>query len=349
MQIRGIDLAQGSAIGKLALMTQPRRRHLLIAGTGRAGTSFLVRFLTGLGLETHISRLGESAWDEAAQAGFEDLPLSALSSDLPHVMKQPWSFLLIDQILVDPEIELEAVVIPMRGLVESATSRMVVEIRAMHERAPWMAKLQNTFDNWGQTPGGVIFSLNPIDQSRLLAVGFHRLLEQLVRSDVPIIFLSFPKLIQDADYLFRKLRSVLPAEITLERAQQIHAKIADLKKVRVEGELLAENNQMARSANGTDVPSFEKLDNIALRRELHHIRVRLALAEAANLANSESSKRSIRRRVMDRCCRMLRATKTRLEGFTFLGLLGAGLGAPETARKAPSKPPSPNQITSAAP
>jgi hypothetical protein len=32
------------------------RRHLLIAGTGRAGTSFLVRYLSALGLETEIDR-----------------------------------------------------------------------------------------------------------------------------------------------------------------------------------------------------------------------------------------------------------------------------------------------------
>ena len=37
-----------------------RRRHLLIAGTGRAGTSFLVRYLAELGLDTHLGRHRES-------------------------------------------------------------------------------------------------------------------------------------------------------------------------------------------------------------------------------------------------------------------------------------------------
>src|SRR5208337_3522572 len=38
------------------------RRHLIIAGTGRAGTSFLVRYLTELGLDTILTREGEAAW-----------------------------------------------------------------------------------------------------------------------------------------------------------------------------------------------------------------------------------------------------------------------------------------------
>jgi hypothetical protein len=46
------------------------RRHLLIAGTGRAGTSFLVRYLTELGLDSRLRRYGENAgWDENANAG----------------------------------------------------------------------------------------------------------------------------------------------------------------------------------------------------------------------------------------------------------------------------------------
>jgi hypothetical protein len=96
--------------------TRPKRRHLLIAGTGRAGTSFLVRFLTELGLETHISRFGENPWDQAAQAGLEDLPVAAGLENLPHVFKSPWAYQFIEQMLADPAIELEGVIIPMRDL-----------------------------------------------------------------------------------------------------------------------------------------------------------------------------------------------------------------------------------------
>jgi hypothetical protein len=85
-------------------LAQPKRRHLLIAGTGRAGTSFLVRFLTELGLETHISRFGENPWDQTAQAGLEDLPVAAGLENLPHVFKTPWAYQFIEQMLADPAV-----------------------------------------------------------------------------------------------------------------------------------------------------------------------------------------------------------------------------------------------------
>jgi hypothetical protein len=73
-----------------------RRRHLLVAGTGRAGTSALVRYLTGLGLETHLSKNGEaSIFDDAAQAGLEDLALRSFNPDLPYVVKSTMFFQIV--------------------------------------------------------------------------------------------------------------------------------------------------------------------------------------------------------------------------------------------------------------
>ncbi|HQT89438.1 MAG TPA: hypothetical protein PK677_12925, partial [Acidiphilium sp.] len=70
----------------------PPGHHLLIAGTGRSGTSFLVKYLDALGFATHFSRFGTySSWDEAANAGAENLPLPALDPDMPYVVKSPWA------------------------------------------------------------------------------------------------------------------------------------------------------------------------------------------------------------------------------------------------------------------
>ena len=113
-----------------------RRHHLLIAGTGRAGTSALVRYMTDLGLDAHISRHGEaSAWfDDTAQAGFEDLPVAMKASDLPYVVKSPWSYQLIEAVLADPDIQLDAVVVPMRDLIKAAASRTIVELQTVHQK-----------------------------------------------------------------------------------------------------------------------------------------------------------------------------------------------------------------------
>src|ERR1700678_221648 len=102
---------------RASLACQNPEKHLIIAGTGRAGTSFLVRYLTELGLDTELSRHGESAaWDEAANAGLETGPLTGQTWDLPYVLKFPWTDQMLDQILDHNMIRLDTVILPVRDL-----------------------------------------------------------------------------------------------------------------------------------------------------------------------------------------------------------------------------------------
>jgi hypothetical protein len=253
-----------------------KRRHLLIAGTGRAGTSFLVKYLTEFGLDTHLSRkCGRAHWDENANAGLEDFVTN--DRNLPYVVKTPWLYEYIGAVLSRDDIEIDSVIIPVRDIVEAASSRAIIERRNTHQGVPDFADNGLCWESWEQTPGGVVFSLNPLDQARLLALGFHRLIEQLVEADIPIRFLAFPRLASDADYLFSKLQEVLPAQAALEEARRIHARLADADKVRVTGELqgLGEGPPAASvriSKTGVKYPKHEELDAIALRREVQRLR-----------------------------------------------------------------------------
>lgn len=249
-----------------------RRHHLLIAGTGRAGTSALVQYLTALGLETHLAKRSDADWYNSAQAGLEDLPFAA--PDLPYVIKSPWSHQVIDQVLADPNIKLDAVLVPIRDLLEAATSRSIVQLQAMHQDAAWMTQMTTTWDQWGSAPGGAIYSVNPIDQERLLAVGFHRLLERVAQADVPIVLLAFPRFAIDPDYLFRQLRAVLPIDISVRRARDVHAATFSPAKVRV-GREPASETRLAPNVGEMAEPSFAALDNVALKRELERLRVEL--------------------------------------------------------------------------
>jgi hypothetical protein len=250
--------------------TQSRRKHLVIAGTGRAGTSFLVRFLTELGLDTHISHFGDGSWDEAAQAGLEN-GFWDTSSQLPYVVKSPWAYQFIDETLANASVEIEAAIIPIRNLMDAAASRTIIELRDIHHRAPWMAGINKTWTDWGHTAGGAVFSLNPVDQARVLALGFHYLVERLVAADVPVVFITFPRLVEEPEYLFNKLKPFLPVTLTLEEALRSHYRIADPDLVRV-------GRERRRQA---ETLSLEELDNIALRRELRYLRDRLGAAETA--------------------------------------------------------------------
>ncbi|MBV8614427.1 MAG: hypothetical protein JOY66_11755, partial [Acetobacteraceae bacterium] len=125
----------------------PVRRHLLIAGTGRAGTSFLVRYLAELGLDTHVGRHGEASnWDENANAGLEDVACPDWGVDLPYIIKSPWLYEYIDELIDDATFTLDAVIIPVRDLAEAAISRSVTERRAIHESALWMNKLESSWE-----------------------------------------------------------------------------------------------------------------------------------------------------------------------------------------------------------
>ena len=255
-----------------------RRRHLLIAGTGRAGTSFLVRYLAELGLDTHLGRHRESpGWDEDANAGLEDAPFLTPDTDLPYVIKCPWLYHFIDDLLNDRTFVPDAVIIPVRDLAEAVTSRCVVQQRAIHQSAPWMSRFDRSWEDWAHVPGGIIYSLNPIDQGRLLAVGFHHLVQRLVVADVPIIFLAFPKLTEDPTYLFEKLRPILPQTVDHRIACSAQRRVVDPAKVRVGTEIgsVATLDKL----NATKVIGYEShaaLDEIALRRELIRVRAQLA-------------------------------------------------------------------------
>jgi hypothetical protein len=246
------------------------RHHLMIAGTGRAGTTFLVRYLTELGLDTYLSHHADAQMDHYANAGFEELPISGDPAALPYVIKSPWLHEYADELL--QSVQLDAVIVPVRELGEAASSRVLVERDAMHRASPWLAKHGTAWDSWGWSPGGALVSLDPVDQARLLAVGFHGLIERLVRDDVPIIFLSFPRMALDAAYLFRKLRSVMPRGTTEKVALAAHARVADTGKIRVDAEL---------AMPVPERPDSRDLDMIAVRRQLQRMRDELELIKTS--------------------------------------------------------------------
>lgn len=102
------------------------------------------------------------------------------------------------------------VIMPIRNLAEAASSRIILELQKLHHTQEWMADEARTWDHWGETPGGAVYALDPVDQARLLAVGFHHLVERLTRAGIPVYLIAFPRFTQDPEYLFSTLRGCLP-------------------------------------------------------------------------------------------------------------------------------------------
>ncbi len=117
-------------------------------------------------------------------------------ADLPYVIKSPWLYEFVDRLLERDDLQIDAVIMPMRDIVEAAASRVILEMRSRHEEQAGHPDFTE-WENWGLTPGGVVFSLNPMDQARILAMGFHESIRALVRKQIPIVFVDFPRMIED--------------------------------------------------------------------------------------------------------------------------------------------------------
>ena len=282
-------------------------RHLLIAGTGRAGTSFLVRYLHAVGLDTHLSRQAQG-WSDSANAGLEDFPLSG-EINLPYVIKTPWMGEFIDQLLRG-NFEIDAVLIPVRDLRDAASSRSILEHCSIYNNAKWMLSMDETWDEWAVTVGGVIYSLDPVDQERLLAVKFARLVHALVRAGVKMIFLDFPRITEDAEYLFGMVHDFLPSSVDLLTAVEAHRKVVDRRSVRVSEERKAARNSGATIQATHQMPGVppmqlpllfsnrevarKEVDLIALRREIARSKAELRDADTAVRRLQEAENRLCR-------------------------------------------------------
>lgn len=241
------------------------RNHLYIAGTGRAGTTFLVRYLTALGLDTTLSRRPQMQDNERANAGIEVAPEHLDHEDSPYVIKSPWLYLVIDDLLDKGTFHADAVIIPVRDLREAAASRLIIEQQSILSEAPNVCSLKTPWDVWGRVAGGAIYSLSQTDEERLLAVGFHHLVERLVRADIPIVFLHFPRFAVDGEYLFGALAPTL-GQVTANMAREAFAKTAIPEKVRTTQELKA-------ALTSNDVLLLQQ-QNAALKRENSMLRSR---------------------------------------------------------------------------
>jgi hypothetical protein len=248
------------------------KHHIFIAGTGRAGTSFLVQFLHECGLETHLSKHESGWWDENANAGLEDFP--APGADLPYVIKSPWFYEFADVLLNRKDIVLDAAIIPVRDLVEAASSRAILEFRGRYAQGQ-LADDESTWETWAVTPGGIVYSMNPLDQARILALGFHEVVKALTRHNVPIVFLDFPRFANDAEYTYEALKDFIPARRDV--ALAAHASLAAPSKIRAGKEISDQQADTSASKHrliraNLNYPSIETVDLISLRRELRRLR-----------------------------------------------------------------------------
>lgn len=168
------------------------RSHVVISGTGRAGTTFLVQLLTNLGLDTGY-RPDEIELSPFCRAGLE---LDIRAPNAPYIVKNPHICDLAEEVLAS-SVRIECAIVPVRQFEAAAASRAYVQELTTGSRD-------------GKTVWGGLWATDKADdQLGVLREKFTRLIEVLVRHDIPITFLSYPRLVRDPDYLYGKLKFLL--------------------------------------------------------------------------------------------------------------------------------------------
>jgi hypothetical protein len=183
------------------------RNHVIITGTGRSGTTFLVELLTHLGLETGFSVDDlESKKCKEAHAGLE---YDIRRDDCPFIVKNPWFCDHAEEVICRDDIVIEHVFIPIRDVYAAAESRRHV-VNTNLSCLSFVKRLKHMIRPQ-EFPGGLWHtrSSEPGKQEEILLRQIYELMLALSDTTIPVTFMRYPRIIEDCPYLFEKLTPIL--------------------------------------------------------------------------------------------------------------------------------------------
>lgn len=181
---------------------------ILISGTGRAGTTFLVKLFTLLDFDTGFSPENMNQLvTEKCNAGLEHTFWGA-----PRVLKNPYFTAHIPH-FIHHNIQIQCMIIPIRDYKESALSRV----------------------NIGSGPGGLWAAKDEESQITFYKERMADYLHLMVKYDIETIFLDFDKMIKSKEYLFKKLHFLLQEkEIDLETFSAAYDEASESSRRKIE-------------------------------------------------------------------------------------------------------------------
>lgn len=160
--------------------------RIVITGTGRCGTTFLIQLLTNLGYNTGYTpdeAQGELNKNPDLRGGIEHgLGSDRFSNSM--IVKNP-EFLKVDKFKKVGDVR--HVIIPIRNLQATAESR----------------------GNQSGAYGGYCFGANSVEtQKTANAKLFYHFIEYLTSEEIPFTIMNFPRIINDQIYCFNSLRPI---------------------------------------------------------------------------------------------------------------------------------------------
>ena len=183
------------------------RSHVVITGTGRCGTSFLVELLTHLGLETGFNADDfMSMKSSPARAGLE---YDIRSNDCPYIVKSPAFCDFAEEVIRREDIHIEHVFIPSRDLDAAAESRRHAQ-KTLVENLPFFERWRNKIRQ-RRHPGGLLNtrSIRQGKQEEVLLRHIYKLMLAIADTNIPVTFMRYPRIVNDCPFLYEKLKPIL--------------------------------------------------------------------------------------------------------------------------------------------
>jgi hypothetical protein len=156
---------------------------IYITGTGRCGTTFLIKLLSFLNLDTGYNKDNYTFFiDKSCNSGMERIYKENFS-----IIKNPNIMFNISHIINDKTIKIKKVIIPIRDYNVSANSRV----------------------SYQNKPGGLWFAKDEKTQLSFYKHIMSNYIYFMTKYDIPTLFLDFDRMISDKEYLFEKLSFIL--------------------------------------------------------------------------------------------------------------------------------------------
>jgi hypothetical protein len=198
------------------------KSHLIVAGFGRAGTTFLMQLFTKLGLDTGFSEEDfKNKIDSVSNGGLE-VNLEGDFEKLPYIIKSPYFYKFADKILNDSKTPIEHVFIPVRKLEDAAKSR--IKVQEFYEEQSGKKLISDL------VPGGLTATELKRNQEVILGRQLTALIKSVAKSGVPYTFLPFPTFVNNPDYLYKAVKFLIP-NTSFEVFLEIFQGILDFTKI----------------------------------------------------------------------------------------------------------------------
>jgi len=192
-----------------------QRGKTIISGTGRAGTTLLMRICIRLDLPTGFSNADSEVVESMiGRAGLEQSLTLANAKFLPELFKSPFLCDCLDQVIQENWMHIDQIIVPVRNLDDAAASRVHVSQKAK---------------DLGQDPysaaGGLWDTTHPLEQKAIISEKLYKLTESATRNQIPLLMLSFPRFALDVDYFAQALGPFLRARFGVSDAalRQAHS------------------------------------------------------------------------------------------------------------------------------